>query len=268
MRLRHCVAGLLLLFSTAATSAAQELTTTTEFGITITPDQITDAIQETQEFWTPVLRYIGSDEFSVADAKMRKQVTGFFDRLHEALYKQLFEGDEANARDLLDYLCLRMRKFELYRQLRSTLANDKAMVALMDRWERAHREIHLLPANEREARVEGLLKLIPQEMQSLGLSAETSEKALKLWKLQAQCMSRMYKTQAGGIIGKFEKEARQMDRPMGELLREIASASDWAMITKAPGTTAGRAEFQKAWKHLAELREQRLASVPTAPNAR
>ena len=54
----------------------------------------------------------------MADAGVRKQVIDFFNRLHEALYKQLFEGDDANARDLLDYLCLRMRKMELYRQLR------------------------------------------------------------------------------------------------------------------------------------------------------
>ncbi|HEX3658324.1 MAG TPA: hypothetical protein VHV55_21220 [Pirellulales bacterium] len=264
MHLRNFVAALVLSVCMLATSQAQELTTTTEFGITITPDNITDAIQETQDFWTPVLRYIASDDFAVADANMRKQVVGFFNRLHEALFKQLFEGDDANARDLLDYLCLRMRKMELYRQLRSTLKNDKALVAMMDRWERSYREIHLLAADQRPDRVKAMLALVPEQMQSLGISAEVSEKALKIWALQSECMTRMYKTDAGAIIGKFEKEARQMDRPVGELLRKIASSADWAMITKPEGKSASRPEFEKAWKALAELREQQLAATPAA----
>ncbi|HEY5313106.1 MAG TPA: hypothetical protein VIK18_11330 [Pirellulales bacterium] len=268
MPLRHFSAALVLLACMLATGRAQELTTTTEFGITITPDNITDAIQETQEFWTPVLRHIASDDFAVADADMRKQVVGFFNRLHEALFKQLFEGDDTDARDLLDYLCLRMRKMELYRQLRSTLNNDKALVAMMDRWERNHREIHLLPADQRADRVKAMLALMPEQMQSLGISADVSEKAFRLWTLQSQCMSRMYKTKAGAIIGNFEKEARRMDRPVGELLRKIASSADWAMISKSAGKSASRPEFEKAWKQLAELRQQQLAATPAAASPR
>lgn len=268
MHLRRIAAPVALLISLLGSAQAQELQTTTEFGITITPDNITDAIQETQEFWAPVLRYIASDDFAVADAQVRKQVIGFFNRLHEALYKQLFEGDDANARDLLDYLCLRLRKMELYRQLRSAVDNDKAMVAMMDRWERTHREIQLLPADERPKHVKTLVDSMPEQMLGLGLSASTSEKAQKLWELQSQCMARMYKTDAGAIIGKFEKEARKLDRPVGELLRQIASAADWAMITRPAGTTASRSEFEKAWKRLAELRQQELAATPTSAGQR
>jgi hypothetical protein len=235
MQLRNLVAALVLAACMLSAAGAQDLETTTEFGITITPDHITDAIQETQDFWTPVLRYIASDDFAVADAAMRKQVIDFFNRLHESLYKQLFEGDDANARDLLDYLCLRMRKMELYRQLRTTLDSDKAMVALMDRWERTYREIHTLPADQWDERAQAMLQQIPQEMQALGIS---------------------------------EKEARQMDRPVGELLRKITSAADWAMISKPAGKTASRPEFEKAWKSLAKLREQSLAATPAASTAR
>jgi hypothetical protein len=268
MQLRNFVAALVLTACMLASSEAQELETSTEFGITITPDNITDAIQETQEFWTPVLRYIASDDFAVADAKMRKQVIDFFNRLHESLYKQLFEGDDANARDLLDYLCLRMRKHELYRQLRATLNNDKALVALMDRWERSYREIHLLPSAERDGRVKAMLEQMPDKMRLLGLSAATCERAGRLWGLQSQCMNRMYKTQAGEIIGKYEKEARQMDLPVGVLLRQITSAADWAMITRPTGKTASRPEFEQAWKSLAKLREQQLAATPAAAATR
>ena len=53
-----------------------------------------------------------------------------------------------------------------------------------------------------------------------------------------------------------------MDRPVGELLRKIASSADWAMITKPAGKSASRPEFEKAWKRLAELREPQLATTP------
>src|SRR4051812_20433580 len=52
MRATAAFAALVVLV--ASTSAfAQDIPTTTEFGITITSDNLTDAIQETQDFWGP-----------------------------------------------------------------------------------------------------------------------------------------------------------------------------------------------------------------------
>jgi hypothetical protein len=238
---------------------AQELQTTTEFEVTLTPAMITDGLQETQEFWVPVLRYIRSDEFTAGDAKGRKAATAFFERLHEALYKQLFEADEETARDLLDYFCLRLRKYILYRHVREEVKSDLAMAALMDEWEKDFRDVNILPKVQREAKVEAILKALPAQMAALGVSASDSEKAMKWWKLEGKCMTRMANTKAGALITTFEHDARQMDRSIGELLRDIASAADWALITKTGDKSISRPEFEKAWKNLAELRAKHMA---------
>ena len=175
----------------------QELQTTTEFEVKLTPTMITDGLQETQEFWVPVLRYIRSDEFSAGDSKSRKAATAFFERLHESLYKQLFEADEETARDLLDYFCLRLRKYILYRHIREAVKSDLAMAALMDEWEKDFRDVNILPKDQREAKVEAVLKTLPAQMAALGVSASDSEKAMKWWKLEGKCMTRMANTKAG-----------------------------------------------------------------------
>jgi hypothetical protein len=243
---------------------AQELQTTTEFEVTLTPTMITDGLQETQEFWVPVLRYIRSDEFTAGDATGRKAATAFFERLHEALYKQLFEADEETARDLLDYFCLRLRKYIIYRHAREEVKNDLAMVALMDEWEKDFRDVNALPKAEREAKVEAILKTLPGQMAALGVSAAESEKAMKWWKLEGKCMLRMSNTKAGALIATFERDARQMDRSIGMLLREIASSADWALITKTGDKSISRPEFEKAWKNLAEFRAKHLTMSPGA----
>ena len=53
-----------LTVANAGLASAQELQTTTEFEVKLTPEMITDGLTETQEFWVPVLRYIRSDEFT------------------------------------------------------------------------------------------------------------------------------------------------------------------------------------------------------------
>ncbi len=224
---------------------------------------ITDGLTETQEFWVPVLRYIRSEEFTAGDAAGRKAATAFFERLHEALYKQLFEADEETARDLLDYFCLRLRKYILYRHIREEVKSDLAMVALMDEWEKDFRDVNVLPKADREAKVEAILKALPAQMIALGISASDSEKAMKWWTLEGKCMTRMANTKAGALITTFEHDARQMDLSIGVLLRDIASSADWALITKTGDKCISRPEFEKAWKNLAELRAKHVATTPS-----
>jgi hypothetical protein len=259
-RLLGCCCLWFLAFGSAG---AQELETTTEFGVTITPSDITDAVSETQDFWTPVLKYIGSDQFDVAESAIRKQTTEFFNRLHESLYKQLFEGDEEQARDLLDYFCLRLRKIALYRKIRVAVKDDATTVALMEQWEKTFREIQLLPAADRQARVEAMVKLMPDEMAARGVSAEGSSQAQQQWTLLGECMSKMYRTKAGALISKFEVEARQLERPVGELLRKVVTAGDWALITKAGSASAKRADFERSWKELDQFRQKHQTTART-----
>jgi hypothetical protein len=245
--------------------ADEPLKETTEFGITITPDDLSDAIQETQDFWEPVRLYLASEEFDgPTDAAMRKEVVAFFTSIHEGFYQKLFEGDDSNVEDLVDYLGLRLRKFVIYRRLREAIGDDTALAQLVERWERAHRDINALGTEERAPRVAAVLELMRDEMKSLGMSETVTAQATELWDMQSQCLERMAGTETGVMMIGFEHKARQMDRPTGEMIRLIATASDWTLIVKKEKGSAGLAEFKAAWRDLAEMRAKRLTMAKPA----
>jgi hypothetical protein len=239
--------------------SAQDIKATTEFGITISPDQITDAIQETQDFWVPVRNYVASEAFQVATPETRTQAVTFIKKVHDELHHRLFEMDEATGHDLITYLTHRLRKFEIYRQLRAKINNDAALSTLVERWEKSHRDINLLPETDRAARVQELVALMPEEMSALGLSSEVVDAAKPLWDTQAKCLARMAETGAGKMMISYEHEARKLAPEVGELVRQVTTAADWALITKAGTAGINRKDFNKAWTELAELRGKRLA---------
>jgi hypothetical protein len=242
------------------------LKTTTEFGITLSPDDLTDAIEETQQFWEPVHQYIGGADFDAGDPAVRKDARDFFNTVQEGLYHQLFERDEAAAQDLVDYLGLRVRKYMIYRQLRSAIGDDAAMALLVERWERANRDINALAPALRPERAAALLAMIDEEMKTIGVSTERRTAAMKIWTVQSQCVARMNGTQTGEVMIGFERKARELPRPVGEFLREVMTAADWAMICKSKRTSIGLAEFKQAWTDMKELHAQRLTS--TKPTVR
>jgi hypothetical protein len=241
------------------------LRTTTEFGITVTPEDLTDAIEETQQFWEPIRLLVGSKDFEAGDLETRKQAMDLFTQVQEGIYKQLFEGDEAAAQDLVDYLGLRIRKFIIYRDLRKAMSEDLALAQLVERWERAHRDINALPKEEWSKRRQAVLELIGEEMKSLGLSEAQRVATQPIWETLNQCIVRMNDTQTGGMMIGFEHKARQMDRPVGELLRNVINAGDWAMIKKTGKEPLGVEDFKSSWAQLADLRAKRLSvAKPTA----
>ncbi len=247
--------------------ADEPLKTTTEFGITITPGDLADAIQETQDFWEPVRDYLASPQFeSGVDPAMHKRVADFFTAVHQGFYERLFEGDDSNVNDLVDYLGLRLRKFIMYRQLRELLADDAAMAQLVERWERAHRDINALAPGERPTRVAAVLAQMGDEMKALGVPEATATKALAIWDLQTKCFERISETGTGQMMIGFEHEARQMDRPTAELIRYVATAADWATVKKSGTQSIGLDEFKTSWSELADLRAKRLTM--TKPAAR
>ncbi|HEX3871762.1 MAG TPA: hypothetical protein VHV77_15065 [Pirellulales bacterium] len=247
--------------------ADEPLKTTTEFGITITPNDLSEAIQETQDFWEPVLHYLGTSQFeSASDADARKQIVAFFTGMHEGFYERLFEGDDANVNDLVDYLGLRLRKFMMYRQLRELISDDTVLAQLIERWERANRDINALALGDRPARVAAVLAQMSDEMKAVGVSEVASLRALEIWELQTQCFERMAETGTGAMMIVFERKARQMDRSTGEVIRQIASAADWATVKKARGKSLGLDEFKAAWSELGTIRANRLTM--TKPAAR
>ena len=62
----------MLVIASRSYADEDELQPTTEFGITIVADQIYDAIQETQDFWSPVRHQIVNAPYIGADDATRK----------------------------------------------------------------------------------------------------------------------------------------------------------------------------------------------------
>ncbi|HWA98982.1 MAG TPA: hypothetical protein VG713_10840 [Pirellulales bacterium] len=248
----------------AAVRADEPLRTTTEFGITITADDLGAAIQEAQDFWDPVLQYLSGNDFAEVDAETRKAVARFFVSVHEGVSQKLFDGNDDSVEDLVDYLTLRLRKFVIYRQLREAIDDDAAFAELIERWERAHRDINALAVEQRSARVEAVLGLISDEMKALGVAEERCTKAYEIWTLQSQCLARMAGTETGKMMIGFEHTARQMDRATGELIRQVASAADWAAVKKQGNSSLTLNEFKAAWAELAQLRAKRLTMATPA----
>lgn len=248
-------------------AGAQQVNDTTLFGVTITQDQIAQAIEETQEFWPGVKKHIVSDQFPVADLATRQKTVDFLKTVHDDLHDRLFEADEATATDLVDYLTLRLCKFELYRKLRPVIGDDAVFVRLIDRWERAHRDVNALPAAERAARHAAVLAMMPDEMAASGLTAEQSAKAMELWRLQSECMARMTATDVGQKMLEFEREAKKADRALSELIRNVAFAADWALIVKDDAGAYGCPQFIAAWDDVASLKaKQRTVAKPGVTN--
>lgn len=253
---------MLLALGSSAGLRAQELQPTTEFGLTITPEQLYDAIQETQDFWPPVRAHIAGEEFTVADLETRRQAAEFIADVNDHLHDRLFGDDEAVAMDLMTYLGARLRVFEFYRQLRAAVADDAAMVELKTRWERRLREINELPETERAAQYDDLVASIDTEMQSLEVPDERRAAALPLWQVQVQAIARMNTTGAGRQMLVFEQQVKHSDSALADLIRQVVSSSDWAQITKTKQTSLLRDDFLAAWQTLAEYEAARTANNP------
>jgi hypothetical protein len=246
-----------------------DLQTTTEYGITVTPEQISDAILETQDFWGPVRRHVQSDEFGAADQATRARTVAFYKRVHDSLHNRLWEQGEAPARDLIFYLTQRIRKFDMYRQLRVAIDRDAEFAKLVDRWERTQRDLHHLPEGERAARGEAVLKTMREEMIALGLPPERTEEAMRLWTRQADCIRQMANTEAGKMLLGYDREARQSDPATSELIRAVGAAADWAWITRAPNQLTKKSDFLRSWDELAKLGGQsRTAAAAPSSNSR
>jgi hypothetical protein len=247
----------------AARLAADEpLQTTTEFGITVTADELAAAIQEMEDFWGSMHAYLSGKDFTQGDESSRRQTLKFFNSVQEGFYKKLFDGGDEHVVDLVDYLSLRLRKFAMYRRLRETVDNDAVLAELVEHWERSHRDCNALPADEQAERLAKLLEQMNHEMQRLGVPDERRAEASAVWSLQADCFARMNGTEAGKMMIGFEHQARELDRPSAELIRQVANAIDWATITKPESASLTVARFKTAQGDLARMRNARVSSKP------
>jgi len=243
-------------------SAQDDLQPTTELGVTVTPDHIYDAIQETTDFWPPVRAYVGGERFQVATPASREATAAFLKQAHSFLHDQLFEKDEATAMDLIDYLSWRIRKFVFLRQVREVLDDDSLLTVLKDDWEQLVRDANELSTERQAAAHAAIPKEMSRRMLVAGIARPQAEKVVELWRHIAVCGEHMDATETGQGMLKFEQQAKSFDRTTATLIRDVVSASEWALIVKPKGTLAQHGDFRPAWDSLQKLRAAHTAATP------
>lgn len=252
----------------SAVVAQDDLQPTTELGVTVTPDDIYDSIQETTDFWPPVRAYVGGARFDVATPDAREATEVFLKQAHTFLHHQLFEKDEATAMDLIDYLSWRIRRFTFLRQMREVLNDDALLAALKDDWERLQREANDLPADKQHAAQAAIPTAMASRMNAAGVEKQESDQVLEMWRQIAVCIDHMDATEAGqGMLG-FEEQAKSLDLTTGTLIRDVVSAAEWTLIIKPKGTLAEHTDFRPAWDSLLKLRAAHTAATVESGNTR
>ena len=251
--------AVLLFVGVCASKGEEAIQTTTEFGITITPEAIYDAIQETGDFWPAVRSYLTDEECSLDEPAVCRQAAAVIKRVNRYLYDRLFGGDDESAYDLIDYVAARLRANLVYRRMRDTLQDDAALVRTKAHWEQTHRLRRQLPG-DRAKDVEDVVTKMRDVMQSLGIDSDRVDEALLQWECLAQIENRRDSTGTGRQMLEFEKEIIEGDQNLAELMGSILAASDWAQITKSEKHLVKRRDFIEACQALARLeREDRTA---------
>ncbi|MBL9085185.1 MAG: hypothetical protein JNK76_25490 [Planctomycetales bacterium] len=244
-----------LVVTLCGAARGQDLPTTHDHGITIGPDQLIAAIQESTDFWGPVRVHLQSPECGYGSPEDRAAAVAFLKRVHDGLHKRLFESTEADAMDLVDYLGHRLRMFEVYRGIRTAVGNDALTAGLIQEWEAEFRKIHTVPAAERAPQIQALLTRIEGRMKAAALDEAKVAAAQKLWVAQADVVEKMAATGAGTMMIDFEKAGTvELTIPVGQLLLDISGAADWVLIVREPAAEISCEQFVKAMSDLADHR--------------
>jgi hypothetical protein len=266
MRMRISLFGLGLALSICTAVPAQDLPTTTDYGITITPDDLTTAIQQSSDFWGPVGKHLGSAECKISDAAKRKEATQFLKKVHDSLHNRLFEQGDEVAMDLINYLGIRLRMFEVYRKIRATIGDDAVTYVLIDRWGYDFRVLHLLPQDQQPAKIAELLARMNEEMKAAGVDDAKAAAAAALWTVQADVIQKLAATGAGQMMLDFERQGFGLEKSVGDLLADISLAAEWAQLANVPTAEIGREDFLKAWGSLKEYRDLRSTAAQSVIN--
>jgi hypothetical protein len=254
MRTFYTLTAGLLLGTVVPSLCAQEIQTTTEFGITITPEQVMDAIQESADFWPPVNKLIAGDQFKVGEPWAREKAASFIKRVQDHLYEQTMSEEEKVVLDLIDYLTCRMRMIELYREMRKVVGDDLTVAQLKAEWERQYRDARSLPEAECALVQAKIVSNMRREMEIAAVKADALEPAMKIWERLAECTVRLNGSQTGLAILEYEKEAKAAEVKVGVIIRDVVAAADWALVSRKEGTTASKEDFNRAWQELKPMR--------------
>lgn len=249
-----------LLAVTNCSWAGDALETTTEFGITVTTDQIIDSMLEMEGFWPPVRAYIASDRFPVGDAATRRESVEHLKALSRLLSARLASDDDTVGQDLALYVAARLRKYECYRQLRAALHDDALMLKLKNIWERAMDECNGLTPAELEGRLDEVKSRIEEEMKTARCTSETVAKAKPWWDRLAQTKLRIEATSAGRAVMQYEREIESSSPACCELTIDVLDATEWALITKADDRDITRSDFLAAWDTVCKCKTAQAAA--------
>lgn len=240
------------------TASFGQAASTTEFGITITQDEIISAIQESQEFWAGVRKHVTSDKFAVADTKLRVAGAKFLKDVDAKLGERLFSSDPKVAQDLLDFLAGRLRKFAMYREVRTILADDALLCRVKEHMEMGHRGVCLKPEADRAAASKQLLAEIESMLTTAHVEPAKVAKTMAVWNNLSQNMDKLHNTGVGAMMQECETVIRLGDPKLKHFLSSVARAADWALIAKTdkPIKTA---DFIKAWESCLKFDQQQAA---------
>jgi len=242
---------------------AQGLVTTTEFDITITPDQIVSAIHEAQEFYPVVRQHIVSERFAVAETDVRKFAASFLKKVDDSICQKVFQAKQSEVQDLLDFLTARMRKYTVLRQLRPLVNNDPIFSRLIDDWEMERRRINFLPESEQAIAQVALREQIRGELTGINLSPGKVDEIMTNCDRLDQSLSKVYRTSLGQVIMGYEKQARDVDPKTRDFLRRVVRAADWAMIVRPDNQIPRVTNFVTAWESCTRFEQAAAAALPT-----
>lgn len=246
------------------TAQAQDLPTTHDNGITVTPDILAETIQESTDFWGPVRRYLTSEECTVGDPEHRAEAVAFLKVVHDELHHRLFQQTEVEAMDLIKFLGHRIRLFEVYRRIRAEIADDVALLALVEHWEKSLRvDVQSQPKAEQAAKLDLLVASMDDVARKHGVTDAKIAAAAKHWKMQGQIAQQIAATDAGQFMAATNQLGNKLDTRVGEVLLHISTAADWVLITREQAQPIGRVDFLKSYAALAEIRAKLTAAATT-----
>lgn len=236
-----------------------QVDTTTRFGVTVTPEDIWTAADESRLFWAYVRQALDSEDIAVNNEQLRGQALAALKATDRLMTEQALNDD--SLPDVIEFLATRVRRYQLYRQLREAIADDKAFCRLVDEWETGRWQISLLPESERPAASKKHLEDFRPQVLAAGVAPAKQAEVLQLWSNMNECQDHMLTLETCRRLIELQSKVAATDPALRNMLRRIALAADWALITRVPRSPCPRCEeFVHAWrfchKHVPDVAER------------
>lgn len=243
---RVILAAVLGLVALAARNSEAQIETTTQFGVTVSPEDIWTAADESRLFWAHIRKTVGSDEFLVGHDELRGQALAALRATDRLLVERALNDN--HLPDVIEFLSTRIRRYTIYRQLRRTLNNDPVCCRMIDTWEAGRWHISSLPPEERAEASKKQLEEFRQTMLTKEVPANRQSEVMELWQRQADCQDHMLSLETCQGLIDLQSRLAAHDPALRNVLRRVSLAADWALITRPARSPCPRCEeFLNAW---------------------